>query len=66
MWETLRTPKAFGKERRHCSFCATALGEIATVQKIVAKPPCSLSAWDWENLVRRTLCSTLGLVAIAM
>jgi hypothetical protein len=26
-------PKSLGKEWSHCSFCATALREIATVQK---------------------------------
>jgi hypothetical protein len=56
-----RPPKPLGKEQSHCSFCSTALREIAIVQE-----DSSISAWDQEDPVPRTWCSALGLVAIAM
>jgi hypothetical protein len=35
-------------------------------KRTVAELPCSLSTWDLEDPVLRTLCSALGLIAIAM
>jgi hypothetical protein len=56
--ETLRTPENLGKERGHCSFCATALREIRSLTELSANFLFSLS------VEQGTPSSASGLIAI--
>jgi hypothetical protein len=49
VWETPEAPGPLGKERSHCSFCATALREIRSPTGLSVNIPFSL--WNREHPV---------------